>query len=67
MLDVVVNGEPRQIAEGTTVAGLLQELRLEPRQVAVERNRNLVPRSQHAACVLEKGDRLEIVTLVGGG
>ncbi len=67
MLDVVVNGEPKEIAAGTTVAQLLDELRLKPRQVAVERNRNLVPRSEHAACVLETGDRLEIVTLVGGG
>jgi thiamine biosynthesis protein ThiS len=45
----------------------LEELRLKPRNVAVERNRALVPRAQHAACVLETGDQLEIVTLVGGG
>jgi sulfur carrier protein len=66
-MDVIVNGEPKEIAPGTTVAQLLAGLRLQPRQVAVERNRNLVPRSEHAACVLETGDRLEIVTLVGGG
>jgi sulfur carrier protein len=67
MLDVVINGEPQEIAAGTTIAGLLEGLRLQPRHVAVERNRNLVPRSEHAACMLETGDRLEIVTLVGGG
>jgi sulfur carrier protein len=67
MLDVTVNGETREIPPGTTVAQLLERLRLQPRHVAVERNLNLVPRSQHAACVLETGDRLEIVTLVGGG
>ncbi len=67
MPDVVINGEPKDIEAGTTVADLLKGLRLEPRHVAVERNRNLVPRAQHAACVLETGDRLEIVTLVGGG
>jgi len=66
-MDVIVNGEPKEILPGTTVAQLLAELRLQPRHVAVERNRNLVPRAQHAACVLETGDRLEIVTLVGGG
>lgn len=66
-INVVVNGEPKEIPEGTTVAALLEGLRLKPRHVAVERNRNLVPRAQHAACVLETGDQLEIVTLVGGG
>jgi sulfur carrier protein len=40
---------------------------MQPRLVAVERNRDLVPRAQHAACALEAGDRVEIVTLVGGG
>jgi thiamine biosynthesis protein ThiS len=67
MMDVVINGERKEVAAGTTVAALLEGLRLKPRHVAVERNRNLVPRAQHAACVLETGDRLEIVTLVGGG
>jgi sulfur carrier protein len=67
MLDVIVNGEPKEIAAGTTVARLLEGLQLQPRHVAVERNRNVVPRSEHAACILETGDRLEIVTLVGGG
>lgn len=67
MLDVVINGEPQEIAAGTTIAGLLERLRLQPRHVAVERNRNLVPRSEHAACLVETGDQLEIVTLVGGG
>jgi thiamine biosynthesis protein ThiS len=66
-MDVIVNGEPKEIVPGTTVAQLLAGLRLQPRHVAVERNRNLVPRSEHAACILETGDRLEIVTLVGGG
>jgi sulfur carrier protein len=66
-ISIVVNGEPQEIAAGTTVAALVEGLRLQPRHVAVERNQNLIPRSQHAACVLEAGDRLEIVTLVGGG
>ena len=48
-------------------AALLAELKLEPRYLAVERNRVLVPRRQHASCTLEEGDQLEIVTLVGGG
>lgn len=64
---VVCNGRPRTVAEGTTVAALLAELGLEPRHVAVEVNLDIVPRSQHADRRLAAGDRLEIVTLVGGG
>jgi thiamine biosynthesis protein ThiS len=67
MPEIVVNGERKEIAVGTTIAQLLEGLRLTPRTVAVERNRTLVPRAQHAACVLQTGDQLEIVTLVGGG
>ena len=67
MIELVVNGEPREVPTGTTVAGLLVQLKMQPRLVAVERNRNLVPRGQHADCKLEEGDRIEIVTLVGGG
>ncbi|QDU38246.1 Sulfur carrier protein ThiS [Maioricimonas rarisocia] len=64
---ITVNGEVREIRGGSTVADLIAELKLSPRFLAVERNLELVPRTQHAECVLEDGDRLEIVTLVGGG
>jgi thiamine biosynthesis protein ThiS len=67
MMTLIVNGEPHDVPPGTTVAGLLVQLKMQPRLVAVERNRDLVPRGQHADCTLEPGDRLEIVTLVGGG
>jgi len=67
MVDITVNGQAHELPAGTTVKDLLERLRLIPRQVAVERNLNLVPRAVHAECVLEPGDRLEIVTLVGGG
>ncbi|HEV8071006.1 MAG TPA: sulfur carrier protein ThiS [Planctomycetaceae bacterium] len=67
MIQVIVNGEPQQIPPGTTVAALLALLQMQPRLVAVERNRDLVPRPQHALCILEPGDQVEIVTLVGGG
>ena len=66
-MQILVNGQPRSVPAGSTVATLLAELKLEPRYLAVERNRALVPRRQHAGCVLEEGDQLEIVTLVGGG
>lgn len=67
MIEIVVNGEPRQIAPGTTVALLLADLGVEPRQVAVEVNLELVPRTRHAERALAAGDNLEVVTLVGGG
>jgi sulfur carrier protein len=66
-MTIVMNGQPRQIEAGTTVARLLEELQMQPRFLAVERNFELVPRTLHAECVLKEGDALEIVTLVGGG
>lgn len=66
-MEISVNGKPRTVEPGTTVATLLAALELDPRQLAVERNLELVPRGQHAATTLVPGDRLEVVTLVGGG
>ncbi|MBX3160024.1 MAG: sulfur carrier protein ThiS [Deltaproteobacteria bacterium] len=66
-IDVVINGQPRSIGSGTTVLVLLEELGLLGKRVAVERNREVVPRAQHASTVLADGDRLEVVTFVGGG
>jgi len=66
-MQISVNGKPREIPPGTTLAALLQTLRLDPRQVAVERNLELAPRGEHAATELAPGDRVEVVTLVGGG
>ena len=66
-IDVVINGQPRAVNTGTTVAALIGELGLGGRKVAVERNREVVPRAQHATTVLADGDRLEVVTFVGGG
>jgi sulfur carrier protein len=64
---IVLNGELREIGVGQTVTDLLRELGLDSRQVAVERNREVVPRAQHGAAVLAEGDQLEVVTFVGGG
>ena len=66
-IDVVINGQARTIEVGTTVLVLLDQLGLGERRVAVERNREIVPRAQHASTVLAAGDRLELVTFVGGG
>ncbi len=67
MIEVSINGEPRKLAAGTTVAGLLAELALPGDKVAVERNLEIVPRSTFAQVALAQGDRLEIVHFVGGG
>jgi len=66
-MQITINDESREIGDGTTVSELLVQLELDPKYLAVERNLEIVPRAEHAACVLQDGDRLEIVTLVGGG
>ena len=66
-VEIICNGRPRQVAEGLTIAGLLDELGLSPRLVAIEVNLELVPRGLHARRTLDHGDRLEVVSLVGGG
>jgi sulfur carrier protein len=67
MIHVVVNGEAHEIPAGTTVAELVGRLGLADRRVAVERNREVVPRALHADTALAEGDQLELVTFVGGG
>jgi len=70
-MKITLNGERLEIAARTTVAMLVQRLSAEtgrdPRGVAVERNREIVPKSEHAQTVLEDGDRIELVQFVGGG
>ena len=66
-MEIRVNGEPQTVPENVSVAWLIDRLKLQPKFVAVERNRELVPRAEHADCTLEPGDEVEIVTLVGGG
>ena len=64
---VLINGESREVDEATTVAALVDSLGLTAPHVAVELNLEVVPRARHSETVLRDGDRLEIVTLVGGG
>lgn len=64
---VTVNGEPMELESGASVADLLERLRVGSPRVAVERNRDIVPRAQYGATVLAEGDALEVVELVGGG
>lgn len=64
---IVLNGRDRDIAPGTTLSGLLAELSLPATRVAVERNAEIVRKPAFDATELATGDRIEIVTLVGGG
>lgn len=64
---VTINGESREIIDGLTVSGLLQELRLTTGRIAVEVNQQIVPRAEHPSTTLADGDRIEIVSFVGGG
>jgi thiamine biosynthesis protein ThiS len=66
-MHIEVNGHPREVPAKLSVAELLRELDIHVRHVAVERNREIVPRARHAETWLEEGDTLEVVTLVGGG
>lgn len=66
-MQILINGQPREIAGPITVTELLAELNLPPRGVAVEVNLQIVPRSRHAEQLVQAGDALEVVTLVGGG
>ena len=63
---VTLNGEAREVT-ATTVAALVDELGLDRRKVAIERNLEIVPRSLHEGAALGDGDRIEIVQFVGGG
>jgi thiamine biosynthesis protein ThiS len=63
---IKVNGEDREVADGTTVAQLIEQHKLTPQKVAIELNRRLI-RSEKYDAALSAGDEVEIVTFVGGG
>ena len=67
MLEVTINGATHSFADGTTIGQMLDVLELPGEGVAVEVNRNIVPRRSHGEALLGDGDEVEIVTFVGGG
>ena len=67
MLNVTVNGENKQLPDGTTVEDLLAQMEVRREYLAVERNRSIVPRTEYEKTKLADGDAIEIVSLVGGG
>ena len=66
-MTLTINGERQQFEQKMTVAQLIEALAMKPDRVAVEVNREIVPRSQWDSTELRDGDRLEIVHFVGGG
>ena len=66
-MNLTVNGEPDVAAEGASLADILDRLGFPAKGIAVERNREIVPRSRYGLTRLEEGDRIEIVQFVGGG
>jgi len=66
-MQIEVNGEAKDVPEGTTVRALLVTLGLGDTLVAVERNETVVPKAEHASATLAPGDAVEVVHFVGGG
>jgi len=66
-IEVCLNGDPQQLPLGCTVSSLVKSLPVEPTAVAVELNRTIVARSLHETTIIEPGDHIEVVTIVGGG
>ncbi len=66
-MDIEVNGKFVRLPDGSTVAHLLEQMALTGKRIAIERNREIIPKSQYADTVLKTGDRLEVVVAVGGG
>jgi thiamine biosynthesis protein ThiS len=66
-IEVRVNGSALRLPEGASVSVLLERLKIATPRVAVERNREIVPKAEYASTSLTTGDELEVVELVGGG
>ncbi len=66
-MNIQLNGENKNVADGTLLSQLIEQLELNGKRLAVEINREIVPRSQHADYVIREGDKIEIVHAIGGG
>lgn len=66
-MEIRLNGKVREVADGTTVRRLLDELGLHPLRVAVQRNLDIIKRDRYEAVVLQPGDTIEILTFMAGG
>lgn len=66
-MNITINGETREIQEGTTIQALLEDLELQPDVTVVQRNEDIIQRDAYEATALNDGDTLELVRFVGGG
>ena len=66
-MNIILNGETREVADGTTLLALVETLGSDPRGVAIELNREIIPKGEHNKTLLNEGDQLEVVQFVGGG
>jgi len=66
-INIIINGEPRSVPQGSSIAEMVAMIGLDPAKVAVERNLEIVPRSTLADVAVADGDQFEIVHFVGGG
>ena len=66
-IQIILNGEPRELPEGSSAADLVERLALGGRRIAMEVNGEIVPRSRYAEFRLNEGDRVEVVHAIGGG
>lgn len=66
-MKLTINGEVKEVADGLSLHGLLEQLQIRPARVVVERNRDIVSRESYNSTLLAEGDTLEIVHFVGGG
>ncbi len=66
-MNITINGETREIQEGTTIQALLEALELQPDVTVVQRNEDIIQRDAYEATALNNGDTLELVRFVGGG
>ena len=66
-MQITLNGKPHTLEQSINIGELAKQLKLSPTQVAIERNREIVPRSLYGETILGAGDEVEIVTFIGGG
>ncbi len=66
-MQIQVNGEMLQVQDSLTLTGLVEQLELVGKRIAIELNLEIIPRSEHAETVLKDADRVEIVHAIGGG
>ena len=66
-MHITLNGEEKSLKEGTSLNQLLEQLGIEGKRIAVEINREIIPKSEHAQYEIRDGDKIEVVHAIGGG